>query len=307
MSSRCLGFLTASHPTLGRAVFEQSGIAVGRVSAHRFADGEFHCVVESDVKGRAIFVFHSSIGPVHDSFMELLILCDALKRGGARRVIVVMPFVLYRRQEKQNRSGESITLRLVGELMQTGGVDELITVNLHRPETVKWLARQTLHVSVLDELVRAVGKTQTVDVVCAPDNGAIPLAQTAATELGATLMSVVKRRVGVDKVAFAPLHAGLVEQVRGKKVLVVDDEIDTGGTMLGVARLLRKAGAAGITLAAVHGVLSAKAVVNLGQVKYDKLFLTNTLPVKLRHFPRARVVSVAPALAEVVAKRAEWL
>lgn len=307
MAKRSLAFLAQAHPTLGRKVFELAGIPVGRVSWGKFSDGETHCVVESDVKGLPVFVFQTGAMPMQESLWDLILLCDALKHAGARRVVVILPFVPYRRQEKQTRPGESLTLRLVGELLQTAGVDEVITVNLHRPKTVTWLARQVYHLSVLDDMIRAVGKFHTIDVVCAPDNGAIPLAQTAAQELGASVMSVMKKRVGPNKVSFTPFHSGINEQVRGKRILIVDDEIDTGATILGVARMLKAAGATSVTVAAVHGVLSGKAEVNLKQVGYDRLFLTDTLPLKTSKWPRLKLVSVAPVLAEAVARRAQWL
>lgn len=307
MNKSALGFLAPAHPNLGRKVFELAELPVGRVTWEKFSDGETHCIVESDVNGRPVFVFQSGAQPMHESLWDLFLLCDALKHAGAKRVIVILPFVPYRRQEKQTRPGESLTLRLVGELLQTTGVDELITVNLHRPKTVTWLARQVVHLSVLDDLIRAVGKFHSVDVVCAPDNGAIPLAQTAAQELGASVMSIVKKRVGPNKVAFTPFHSGTSEQVRGKRVLIIDDEIDTGATILGVARMLKAAGAASITVAAVHGVLSGKVEANLKQVGYDRLFLTDTLPLKMSKWPRLKLVSVAPVLAEAVTRRVQWM
>lgn len=307
MAATALGIVCPGNPKLGRAVFDLAGIPVGRAKFSRFSDSELHVVVESDVAHKPVFVFQSGAAPANESIMELLIVCDALKQAGARRLIVVLPFVPYRRQEKQTRPGESLTLRLLGELMQTTGVAELITLNLHRPQTVTWLARQVMHLSVLDDLVREVGKFHAIDVVCAPDNGAVPLAQTAAQELGAQIISVIKHRTGPDKVAFRALSAGAATQVRGQRVLVVDDEIDTGGTVLGVVKMLKAAGARSVTVAAVHGVLSGKATVNLKAAGYDRLFLTDTLPFVVNQIPKIKVLSAAPALAEAVARRSQWL
>lgn len=307
MAAQAVGIVCPGNPTLGRAVFELAGIPVARAAFSRFSDGESHVVVQSDVAHRPVFVFQSGVAPANESVMELLMVCDALKQAGARRLIVVMPFVPYRRQEKQTRPGESLTLRLLGELMQTAGVAELITLNLHRPQTVTWLARQVMHLSVLDDLVREVGKFHGIDVVCAPDNGAIPLAQTAAQELGAQIISLVKHRTGPDQVAFKAMSAGTAAQVAGKRVLVVDDEIDTGATVLGVVKMLKVAGARSVTVAAVHGVLSGPAAQNLKTAGYDKLFLTDTVPFVTRHFPKVKVFSAAPVLAEAVARRSQWL
>lgn len=307
MAASALGIVCPGNPKLGRAVFDLAGISVGRASFNRFSDSELHVIVESEVAHRPVFVFQSGVAPANESLMELLMVCDALKQRGARRLIVVMPFVPYRRQEKQTRPGESLTLRLVGELMQTAGVAELITLNLHRPQSVTWLARQVMHLSVLDDLVREVGKFHSIDVVCAPDNGAIPLAQTAAQELGAQIISLVKHRIGPDEVAFKAMSAGTAAQVAGKRVLVVDDEIDTGATVAGVVKMLKAAGARSVTLAAVHGVLSAEAPAHLKAAGYDRLFLTDTVPFVVRHVPKVKVLSAAPALAEAVARRSQWL
>lgn len=307
MANHHLGFVCPGHPKLGREVFTQAGIPLGRISFNRFSDSESHVVVDSDVHHKVVFVFQVGVRPANESLMELIQACDAIKHAGAKRLVVVMPFVPYRRQEKQVRSGESLTLRLVGELLQTAGVDELITVNLHRPQTVKWLARQTFHLSVLHELIAAVSKKHPIDVVCAPDNGAIPLAQEAARELGAEIVSVTKHRTGPDQVIFKHMNGGTQTQIKGKRILILDDEINTGATIAGVARLLKLAKAKSMTVAAVHGVLSTQALRSLKPVPYDRVFLTNTLPITPRALPRLQVVSISHVLADAVARRAQWL
>lgn len=308
MNARCVGFVGSAHPVLGQAIFKLSEVPQGRLQLDRFADGEIRCVIESEVRGKTVFVFQSSVTPVHESLMELMVMCDAIARLQPKRLIIVMPFVPYRRQEKQSRPGESLTLRLVGELLQTSGVQECMTVNLHRPQSITLLARQVLHISVMDDLIRGVAKLHQIDVVCAPDNGAIPLAQTAAQELGAEIISVEKKRVGPDKIHCTPFVPSIAERLVGKRVLIIDDEVDTGATVAAVARMVKRAGAKSITLAAVHPVLAGPAHRMLSTIPYDYFLVSNSLPMTTaQKLPRIKIIPIQSAVAAALRQRMQFV
>jgi ribose-phosphate pyrophosphokinase len=290
-----------AHPELAREVVDVLGVDVVPMDAYDFANGEIYVRFGESVRGADAFVIQSHSAPINQWLMEQLIMVDALKRASATRITVIAPFYPYARQDKKHRGREPISARLVSDLYRTAGADRLMAVDLHTAQIQGFFDGPVDHLWALPLLADHVRKR--VDrarlTVVSPDAGRVRVADLWSDRLGAPLAIIHKRRD--PKVPNQVKVHEVVGQVAGRTCLLVDDMIDTGGTIVQAAEALRENGAAEVIVAATHAVLSGPAVDRLKNSPITEVIVTNTLPLtEERIFPQLTVLSIAPMIARAI-------
>ncbi len=290
-----------SHPELAQAVAVQLDIPLSRTLAYDFANGEIFVRFQESVRGADVFVLQSHTTPINKWIMEQLIMVDALKRASAKRITVIMPFYGYARQDKKHRGREPISARLIADLFKTAGADRLMTVDLHTSQIQGFFDGPVDHLFSLPLLAAHVGSHVDSDriTVVSPDAGRVRVAERWTDVLGAPLAIIHKRRdpdVPNEVKVFE-----VVGDVRGRVCVVVDDMIDTGGTIVKAAETLFDNGATEVIVAATHAILSDPARERLQNSKISEVVVTDTLPIaEDRMFPKLKVLSIAPILAQAI-------
>jgi ribose-phosphate pyrophosphokinase len=290
-----------AHPDLAREVTDVLGVDTVPMDAYDFANGEIYVRFGESVRGCDAFVIQSHSAPINQWLMEHLIMVDALKRASAKRITVIAPFYPYARQDKKHRGREPISARLVSDLYRTAGADRLMAVDLHTAQIQGFFDGPVDHLWALPLLADHVRKR--VDrarlTVVSPDAGRVRVADLWSDRLGAPLAIIHKRR-DPNVPNQVKVHE-VVGQVAGRTCLLVDDMIDTGGTIVQAAEALRENGAAEVIVAATHAVLSGPAVDRLKNSPITEVIVTNTLPIpEDRLFPQLTVLSIAPMIARAI-------
>ena len=292
----------------GRA-FPELAAEVGRVldvepvptSAYEFANGEIFVRFEDSVRGSDAFVVQSVTAPVNTWIMEALLMVDALKRASAKRITVVLPFYPYARQDKKHRGREPISARLMADMLKTAGADRLMTVDLHTAQIQGFFDGPVDHLFALPLLAQHVERMWSDRdlVVVSPDAGRVRVAERWTDRLGCGLAIIHKRR---DPSVPNEVKVGeVVGQVTGKTCILVDDMIDTGGTITKAADLLFDNGAEDVIVTATHGVLSGPAMDRLKNSRINEVVVTNTLPIdEEQRFDGLTVLSIAPLIARAI-------
>lgn len=291
----------SSHPELTRAVCHHLGIPVGRVHTVRFSNENLKVKIEENVREEDVFVLQTSCPPVHEHLMELLILLDALRYSSAHRVTAVLPYFPYARSDKKDEPRISITARLVADLLHAAGADRVLTMDLHSPQIQGFFrmpSDQLTGVPVLCELLKNEDLSNTV--VVAADVGEAKDAGRFAKRLDLPIAFIDKRRAGDDEKA---RPVALIGDVRGKRCLLVDDEIATGGTVFEATEFLLKSGAGSVEAAVVHPVLSGRAVERLEASALTRLLVTDTIPIPVeRRSSKIQILPIAPLLASSITR-----
>ncbi|MSW66385.1 MAG: ribose-phosphate diphosphokinase [Actinobacteria bacterium] len=290
-----------SHPELAQEVAEQLGIPLSRTLAYDFANGEIFVRFQESVRGADVFVLQSHTTPINKWIMEHLIMVDALKRASAKRITVIMPFYGYARQDKKHRGREPISARLIADLFKTAGADRLMTVDLHTSQIQGFFDGPVDHLFSLPLLAKHVGSHVDRDriTVVSPDAGRVRVAERWTDELGAPLAIIHKRRD--PDVPNQVKVFEVVGDVKGRVCVVVDDMIDTGGTIVKAAETLFENGATEVIVAATHAILSDPARERLQNSNITEVVVTDTLPIpEDRKFPKLKVLSIAPILAQAI-------
>ncbi|MEJ5946322.1 ribose-phosphate diphosphokinase [Pseudokineococcus basanitobsidens] len=290
-----------AHPELAAEVAEELGVELVPTSAYDFANGEIYVRFGESVRGADAFVLQSHCAPINQWLMEQLLMVDALKRASAKRTTVVAPFYPYARQDKKHRGREPISSRLVSDMFKTAGADRLMSVDLHTAQIQGFFDGPVDHLWAMPLLADHVGSR--VDrsqlTVVSPDAGRVRLADQWSDRLGAPLAIIHKRRDPAVPNQ-VKVHE-LVGEVEGRTCVLVDDMIDTGGTIVQAAQALVDNGAAQVLVAATHAVLSGPAVERLRDSPITELVTTNTLPIDGdKRFPQLTVLSIAPLLARAI-------
>jgi len=300
-SKNLLLFSGRAYPELADEVAAALGVDLVPTRAYDFANGEIFVRFEESVRGSDAFVLQSHTAPINTWVMEQLLMVDALKRASAKRITVVMPFYPYARQDKKHRGREPISARLVADLFRTAGADRLMTVDLHTAQIQGFFDGPVDHLFALPLLAEHV-EQQWGDrdlVVVSPDAGRVRVAERWTDRLSCGLAIIHKRR---DPNVPNEVKVGeVVGEVRGKTCILVDDMIDTGGTITKAAELLFDNGAADVIVTATHGVLSGPALDRLKNSRISQVVVTNTLPIDpTRRFDKLTVLSIAPLIARAV-------
>ncbi|MEK9599688.1 MAG: ribose-phosphate diphosphokinase [Pontimonas sp.] len=291
-----------AHQSLAQEVAEILQTELVPVTAYDFANGETFVRYERSVRGVDAFIIQAHPNPINHWVMEQLLMVDAMKRASAKRITVVAPFFPYARQDKKHKGREPISARLVTDLFRTAGASRLMSVDLHTPQIQGFFDGPVDHLWALPTLADHVAETFGTDnlTVVSPDSGRVRVADIWADRLGTPLAIVHKRR-DPDKPNQVQVNE-IVGEVKGKDCLIVDDMIDTGGTILAAAKALKQNGAARVIVAATHAVFSHPAVERLSDPVIDSVVVTNTLPVTPdKEFESLTVLSIAPLIAKAIA------
>ncbi|MFN8121845.1 MAG: ribose-phosphate pyrophosphokinase [Thermoleophilia bacterium] len=287
---------------LGDKIADELGIDLGEVTLKTFANGEIYVRFEESIRGADVFLVQSTCQPVNDALMELLIMIDAAKLASAHRINAVIPWYGYSRQDKKSAPREPITAKLIAELLQAAGVDRVLTMDLHAGQVQGFFRIPVDHMTAIPLLVehfkerRERGDMQDI-VVVSPDAGRAKLANHVAEQLGADLAVLTKQRPEHNEAEITLL----VGDVSGKDAILIDDMIDTAGTLVAGADTIKQAGARRVFSAAVHGLFSGPAFERLLASEIEEVVVTDTIPLP-DGAPRelVKVVSVSKILADSV-------
>lgn len=288
-----------SNPKLAKGIAGKIGVTLTKCDIVNFSDGELFCQIMENIRGGDVFIIQSTCPPVNDYLMELLIVIDAVKRASARRITAVMPYFGYSRQDRKVQSRTPITARLVADLITQAGADRALFMDLHAGQIQGFFDKPVDHLYGTPLLVEAVKKNGYKDlVIVSPDAGGVERARAYAKALDCGLCIIDKRREGknVAKV----MH--IIGEVKGKDVMIVDDMVDTAGTLTEGVNALLEAGANTVQACCSHAVLSGKAIERLNGSPIKKLFCTTSIDQTehAKHCGKIEVLDIAPLFAEAI-------
>jgi ribose-phosphate pyrophosphokinase len=296
-------FSGTTHPSLAAEIAENLGIPVSPMKLSRFASGEIYVRFEESVRGADVFVVQTHADPVNESIMEQLVMLDAMKRASAKRITAVVPYYGYSRQDKKELAREPISAKLIADLLTTAGAQRVVSVDLHSGQIQGYFDFPFDHLTALPilsaYLTDELGLHDEDVVVVAPDAGRIKTAERLREYLHADLAFMYKRRSRHE--AHKIEEMAVVGEVDGRPCILVDDMIDTAGTVAKGAAALAQQGAGPIYAAATHPVLSGKAVQLLEEAPIREVVVTNTMPIpEEKSFGKLRVLSIAPIIASAL-------
>jgi ribose-phosphate pyrophosphokinase len=288
-------FSGRSHREFAESIAREIGAPLGRCEFKTFSDGEIWVKYSDNIRGSDVFIVQSTIPPA-ENLMELLILIDAAKRASARKVAAVIPYFGYARQDRKDQPRVSITAKLVANLITTAGADRVITMDLHAPQIQGFFDIPVDHLYSSAILVKHFKKMKIPDLaIASPDVGGLKMARAYAKRLEADLIVIDKRRPRQNEAEVM----NIIGDVEGKNILIVDDLIDTGGTLCNAVTALQQAGAKDVYAACTHAVLSGNAIDRIEQSNLTKLVVTDTLILR-RPSPKIQVESVARIFGEAM-------
>ncbi|KAL6780143.1 RPPK1 [Auxenochlorella protothecoides x Auxenochlorella symbiontica] len=299
--SRLRIFSGTANPQLSQEVVCYLGLELGAISIKRFADGEIYCQVGESIRGCDVFLIQPTAPPVNDALVELLITIDACRRASARSITAVLPYFGYARADRKTAGRESIAAKLTANIITEAGADRVLTMDLHSGQCVGYFDIPVDHVYgdsvILDYL--ASKRISTGDlVVVSPDVGGVARARAFAKKLNDAPLAIVDKRRSAHNVSQV---MNVIGDVRGKVAVLVDDMIDTAGTITNAARVLHAEGAREVYACATHAVFSPPAVERLSSGVFTEVIVTNTIPVPPAHnFPELTVLSVANLMGEAI-------
>ena len=295
-------FSGRANPQLAEEVAYQLGTNLVSTSVYDFANSEIYVRYEESVRGSDAFVIQSHTAPVNKWVMEHLLMVDALKRASAKRITVVMPYYGYARQDKKHRGREPISARLMADLFKTAGADRLMSVDLHADQIQGYFDGPVDHLVALPILSKYVKKKYGHEqlAVVSPDAGRIKVAEQWSKRLGGAPLAFIHKTRDINRPNEIVANR-VVGEVKGRSCILVDDMIDTAGTITKAADALMAAGAADVIIAATHAILSGPAVDRLKNCNAREVIVTNTLPIPSdRHFDKLTELSIAPLLSQAI-------
>ena len=295
-------FSGRANPQLAEEVAYQLGTNLVPTSAYDFANSEIYVRYEESVRGSDAFVIQSHTAPVNQWIMEHLLMVDALKRASAKRITVVMPYYGYGRQDKKHRGREPISARLIADLFKTAGADRLMSVDLHADQIQGFFDGPGDHLVALPILSKYVRKKYGTErlAVVSPDAGRIKVAEQWSKRLGGAPLAFIHKTRDITRPNEVVANR-VVGEVKGRSCILVDDMIDTAGTITKAADALLAAGADDVIIAATHAILSGPAIDRLKNCNAREVIVTNTLPIPPeRHFDKLTELSIAPLLSQAI-------
>lgn len=295
-------FSGRAYPELAHEIADQLGVTVTSTTAREFANSETFIKPDESVRGSDAFVIQSFTSPVNHWMMETLILIDALKRASAKRITVVAPFYPYARQDKKHRGREPISARLMADLLKTAGANRLMSIDLHTAQIQGFFDGPVDHLFAMPVLSEHIKKSfPGADfTVVSPDTGRVRVAEQWADRMGGAPIAFV-HKTRDPLVANKVVANRVVGDVAGRRCLLIDDLIGTGGTIVKASEVLFEAGAEEVIVAATHGELAGPAAKLLQESRVSKVIVTNTLPLRPeQEFEKLEVLSIAPVIARAV-------
>ncbi|MDA2963100.1 MAG: ribose-phosphate diphosphokinase [Actinomycetota bacterium] len=295
-------FTGRGYPELADDVASELGVELTPTSAYDFSNGEIFVRFEESVRGCDAFVLQSHSSPVNKQIMEQLIMVDALKRASAKRITVITPFYGYARQDKKHRGREPISARLMADLFKTAGADRLMVVDLHASQIQGFFDGPVDHLFALPMLANYVGSKvdRTRLTIVSPDSGRVRVAERWSDLLGGCPIAFI-HKTRDPRVPNEAVVGRVVGDVEGQTCIVIDDMIDTAGTITKAVEVLFEAGAKDVIVTATHGVFSGPAVERLRGCKASEVVITNTLPISEdQKFEGLTVLSIAPLIARAI-------
>ena len=291
-------FTGNANPALAREICDYLGLPLGEAFVGRFNNGEVQIMIDESVRGKDVFIIQPTSYPVNDNLMELMVMADALKRASARHITAVVPYYGYARQDRKTRGREPITAKLVANLMQTSGITRLVTIDLHAGQIQGFFDVPVDHLYGASILAKYINEKNLEDViVVSPDLGGVTRARDLADRIGAPIAIIEKKRPepGVAKVM------NLIGDVKGKNCIIVDDIVDTAGSLVEGAKALEEFGAKSVTAAVTHAVLTDPASERIANSNIKELIVTNTMPLPENcKLDNVTQLSVAPLLGEAI-------
>jgi len=299
-------FAGNANPELAQAIAENLGVPMGRANVGQFSDGEVMVEIMENVRGRDIYLIQPTCQPTAENFMELLVMIDALKRASAYRVTSIIPYFGYARQDRRPRSSRvPITAKVAARMISVAGTDRVVTVDLHADQIQGFFDVPVDNVYASPLTLADIWKHYTSDeiVVVSPDVGGVVRARAIAKRLDCELAIIDKRRPRANEATVM----NLIGDVEGRICVLVDDMIDTAGTLCSAAGALKDKGARKVVAYCVHPVLSGRALENITGSRIDEIVVTDTIPLspEARDCPQIRQLSVAQMLAETIRRMAE--
>jgi ribose-phosphate pyrophosphokinase len=296
-------FAGTSHPDLANEIADGLGIPISPCEIRRFASSEIYVRPVDSVRGADVFIIQTHCAPVNETIMELLILVDAMKRASAKRITAVIPYYGYSRQDKKTLAREPISAKLVADLLSAAGSDRVVSVDLHSGQIQGFFDFPFDHLTALPLLAvflrDETGLSGDQITVVAPDAGRVKVAERLQQHLHADIAYINKRRSRYEANKIEAIE--VVGEVEGQVCVIVDDMIDTAGTMVQGARALAERGAREIYAAATHGLFNGKAVPNIEESPITQVIVTNTVPIpEERQFSKLKVLSIAPIIASAL-------
>jgi len=288
-------FAGNANPVLAREISDFLGVPLGAAVVGRFSDGEIMVRINENIRGRDVFVIQSTCPPVNDNLMELLIMIDALRRASAYRITVVLPYYGYSRQDRKAEPRVPITAKLVANLVTAAGADRVLTTDLHAGQLQGYFdipVDNLMAAPVLLDFFRKKGLER--PVVVSPDAGGVERARNFAKRLDASLAIIDKRRLAPNVAEIM----NIIGDVEGRPAIIIDDMIDTAGTLVQAAAAVKAKGAARVFAAATHAVLSGKAIERIQGSTLEEVVVTNTIPPRDGAPGKITVLSVASLLGE---------
>ena len=295
-------FALSSNQELAKRVAQEIGIELGKSSVRQFSDGEIQVNIEESIRGKHVFILQSTSSPVNDNLLEILIMVDALKRASAESVNVVMPYYGYARQDRKARAREPITSKLVANMLEVAGVDRLLTIDLHAAQIQGFFDIPVDHLMgapLIADYFERRGMVGSDYVVVSPDHGGVTRARKLA-EFLKTSIAIIDKRRSVDKMNTSEVM-NIIGDVKGKRAILIDDMIDTAGTITLAAQALKDAGATEVYACATHAVLSGPAADRLNNSVIKSLVLTDSIqqPAE-KNLDKMILVSVGPLMGDAI-------
>lgn len=292
-------FSGSSHPVLAKGIAASLGCELSRVELMKFSDGELCCQIEDNVRGSDVFIIQSTCPPVNDHIMELLIMIDAVRRSSARRITALIPYFGYSRQDKKDKPRVPISSKLVANIIVAAGASRVLTLDLHAPQLQGFFDIPVDHLTAAPVFIKYLREVDWDNlVIVSPDAGGVLRARKIAKKMEAELAIIDKRR---DRPNVAEVMR-IIGDVEGKTTLLLDDMIDTAGTMTKAAEAIKKAGAERVLAFGTHAVLSGKAVDRIEDSCLEKVIVTNSIPLpeKARKSTKFHVLSIAELMGKAI-------
>ncbi len=293
-------FTGNSHPALAEEIASIMGKPLGKAAVNKFSDGEISVSLWETVRGVDCYIVQSTCAPVNDNLMEVLIMIDAMKRASAGRINAVIPYYGYARQDRKAKARDPITAKLVADLLVAAGADRVVTMDLHAAQIQGYFNIPVDHLVGMPIITKYYKEKGLEDVVVvSPDHGSVTRARNVAQYLDCPIAIVDKRRPEPNKSEIM----NIIGNIEGKNCILVDDMIDTAGTITNAANALKDLGAKGVYAAATHAVLSGPAIERIESSAIEELVLLNTIPLpEEKKIAKMKTLSVAPLFAEAMVR-----